>query len=50
MKSMMEGLWLVLLAILFWQVYEPWRYADWTVIVIAAISFFLMLRGEMQND
>lgn len=50
MKSMMEGIWLVLLAILFWQVYEPWLYADWVVIAVAVLSLILMLRGEMDPN
>lgn len=50
MKSMMEGIWLILLSILFWQVYEPWQYADWVVIIAAMLSLLLMFRGEMDPN
>ena len=50
MKSMLEGIWLVLLAILFWQVYEPFRYSDWVVIIAAVLSLILMYRGETSPD
>ena len=50
MKSMMEGIWLVLLAILFYQVYGPFRYSDVVIIIAAVLSLILMFRGEMEQD